>query len=213
MFEDSRLTNQLRKADYQREFYSLIKALEESIDPAPDADSLEDLNYDPDNGGIKDGTVKYVIGYGLFRLDVTSTLPVDNVNVLGTGYAEGRWLILEGGGTPVVPGMVSEETVTIAFDTPSPVILTNLFVGDLISEVRISVRTPFDSPGATVQMGTAAEPSLFFGPADTDLTFEVDFESNPLFVPTVPEQLRILLDPSGASAGNLLVYYRIRRAP
>lgn len=98
MFEDSRLTNQLRKADYQREFYPLIKALEESIDPAPDAASLEDLNYDPENGGIKDGTVKYVIGYGLFRLDVTSTLPVDNVNVLGTGYAEGRWLILEGGG-------------------------------------------------------------------------------------------------------------------
>lgn len=40
MFEDSRLTNQLRKSDYQREFYSLIKALEESIDPAPDADSI-----------------------------------------------------------------------------------------------------------------------------------------------------------------------------
>lgn len=93
-----KLIDRITKADFQREFGEFSRAISQGIDPSPDENSLLHLNYDPDRGGLPDGSLRFVVGVGLFYLDMTSTAVVDHTTVLATGLPTGRWLLYSGGG-------------------------------------------------------------------------------------------------------------------
>lgn len=70
-----------------------VDALEQRIDPSLDEASLLTLDYNL----LPDGTLRVVIGLGLYILDMTSTAAVDHASVLDTGLPVGRWLVYTGG--------------------------------------------------------------------------------------------------------------------
>lgn len=201
----------LRKADYQREFDSLLRAIEESSDPASSALELLDLNYDPEEGGLPNGSIKFVVGLGLFYLDTNSVAIVDGITVLATGLPVGRWIKYSTGGGG--GGSVIEETVPFDYTTVGNGVLTLLNPGDLISDVRVSITTPFSGGVGTpqVRVGTSTVPNQFFDFSDTRLTAVGDFEVNPIYISPFMDQLTTLHSPNGATAGAGVIYYRIRR--
>ncbi len=210
-YEGQRLLPKLHKADYQREFYDLLNALEQTTDPVNSPSDLLSFEYDPEEGGLPNGSLKFVVGLGLFYLDTTSVAIVDGVTVLATGLATGRWLKYTTGGGGGGSGNCSEETVSFGFSAGGLGVLTTLNPGDVISDVRISVTVPFNGVGAEIRLGTATNPSQFFGFTDTRLDRVLDYEVNPVFISPFIDQLIFLLNTAGSTAGQGVIYYRIRR--
>lgn len=206
------LINRLHKADYQREFGDLVESMAQGVDPAENEADLLDLNYNPEEGGLPNGSIKFVVGKGLYYLDTTSVDFVDHVNVLATGLPVGRWLLYGGGGGGGGGSNTYEETATIPYSTGGGLIVLSLVVpGEMISEIRVSVKEPFNGVGASIVVGTATNPTEFFGPGHTTLALVCDFVITPLYISPVPDQVQVILNTAGSTTGAVVVYYRIRR--
>lgn len=97
--------------------------------------------------------------------------------------------------------------IYFTFASSSPQILQAIPTGAIFTEVVVAVETPFNTP-ASCLVGVAANPGLFLGSSDSDLTQVGQYESDVLVsIPTI-ELLILTLNAGGATLGSGVVFYR-----
>ncbi len=202
--EHSRYQLFFRKADLYRDMRFFLINLQEEVSSASTTSSLVGLDYST----LPDGTVKGVVGLGIFVYDASSGAAPDGVNVLDTGLPLGRWIKYTTGAS--VAGNYTLTRVAFSWASPGIVTLVGLPVGTIIDGATVEVTTPFDGVGASLQVGTGATPGLFFGPGKTSLTLAKTFTNRLIHQAAVAESLILSLNGAGSTVGSGFVSFHVR---
>lgn len=117
-------------------------------------------------------------------------------------------------GTPGTPGMANAVVgCNFQYNHASPVRYPlTIPAGQVLLECRLIVNTPFDGAGASVVVGTAADPDQFFSEWHSDLTQAGCYSTSP-FV-RVSEETEVLItinpgqDPTQGS-GTVVIYFEV----
>lgn len=101
--------------------------------------------------------------------------------------------------------------VEFAYDTPSPMILATLAAGQTIDRALILITEAFDGVGATLSLGTVAEPGLFLSAAEVAPGRLGQYETDELVPFDAAELLRLTIAPgSGATRGAGILLYKTK---
>ena len=104
------------------------------------------------------------------------------------------------------------ETVTkVSFDytTGYPLTLLALAPGTLLDYAGIEITTAFNAP-ATLSLGTAANPTLQFGPGDIDLQLARTSINQVLFTILAPTLYQLSVSLAGATEGAGTLLYKLK---
>lgn len=132
------------------------------------------------------------------------------------GNNPGNWYSdFESAGIPSLAQLVafSPETVIkvhFTYTTSSPLVLQALTVGGVLDRASILITTPFNDPGAKIQLGTSGSPGLVFGLGETDVTQAGQYDSPELSEFTVPDLFNLLITPGASTQGAGLLLYKLR---
>lgn len=121
-----------------------------------------------------------------------------------------QWTAL--GGSASVSG--NEEAIKAEYDfsSPSPVIVGNLNIGDIILNTELEVDTEFDDPAATLAVGTIAVPGRFLGINENQPSVAKTYANPANFSITAAEQCRLTVNPGVSTQGAGRVVLTVRRA-
>lgn len=103
-----------------------------------------------------------------------------------------------------------DTVVPFSHSTPSPLVLQALAPGQTLARVAILIQTPFDAPGASLSVGTFADPAKILAPGDAPPAASGQYESDAIAPTGVPDSLILTISPSGSTVGAGLLYYRTR---
>jgi hypothetical protein len=114
----------------------------------------------------------------------------------GTGYAwrnaDGTWE-LRRSGRAVVP---------FTFGDASPATLFIPAEDAMLALVRVVIETPFDGAGATLAIGTLADPDLYMATDENDPTQVASYEVKPDIIVSTGAAILLTITPgAGATAG------------
>jgi hypothetical protein len=103
-------------------------------------------------------------------------------------------------------GTIGSQLIEIPFTFASGVvILKPLVPGDIISPCYVRIMTPWDLPGATLQVGTPTAPTALLAPIDVDLYGLGRFDAGLDFQAIVAENLLLTVaGPSTTGSGYVL---------
>jgi len=192
-----------RKADLIRDLRTFFNHLEDSVDPAQDANALLAIEYDT----LPNATLKSVAGLGLYTFDSTSVAVPDGLNVLDTGLPTGRWVKVTTGGGPASSYTLTSHAFSFA-SVPLAIMLP-LPMGTRVDGVTVEVSTAFDGVGASLLVGTPTLPSLYFGVGASKLSVGGAFYHNDkVYTAPLSEALILTLATAGSTAGTGAVHVR-----
>lgn len=136
-------------------------------------------------------------------------LPADTDGVQRTAYLQP---VLTG--TPVPPAPAPSQTtgsdsglnsqpIAFAFGDASPRSVLALLTTQTVLQVNANIVSPFNGVGATLSLGTFAQPSLLVAPAHVDLGIPAEFEVNPNARLIGPIDIVLTITPgAGATQGD-----------
>ena len=118
------------------------------------------------------------------------------------------WKIVSGGASA---GLVDIVAVPFTFATASPLALEALASGAVITTAVVQIETPFDSLGATLQLGTSLTPGLLLNAVEIDPRMANQYSNLAAMLFSVPQTLRLTIVPAGSTMGRGTVIYTIKR--
>ena len=93
--------------------------------------------------------------------------------------------------------------VNFAYGDSSPRIIIPALTSKIVLAVNINITTPFDGAGASLSIGTLANPALLVDPMQLDLSVATEFEINPNVKFTTPADIYLTITPgAGATQGT-----------
>jgi len=102
------------------------------------------------------------------------------------------------------------ENVHFTYTTGSPLVLQQVFPGQVLNRCTILLTTSFDDPAAFVQVGTTTTPSLVFSPAEVTLGVVNNYDQHALFEFSVMDFLQLTISPGASTQGAGLLLYKIK---
>lgn len=103
------------------------------------------------------------------------------------------------------------EKVAFAYNTPSPLVLQQVFPGQLLNRCAILLTTPFNDPAASVTLGTTTSPSLVMAAGEATLTILGNtYDQSALFEFSIMDFFQLTISPGVATAGAGLLLYKMR---
>lgn len=119
------------------------------------------------------------------------------------------WQTLPGGGGS---GGTGENARSVEFSPASPATqsLQALAVGQLLSDIRVIVETPFNDGAAFVKLGTSANSSAFMASSDSALATAGQFDNNRVYSIDTPDYLVMTVSHAAATSGSAYIFYRIQ---
>lgn len=94
------------------------------------------------------------------------------------------------------------------FATISPLVLQAVTPGLILNLAQVLVITPFNNGGATMTLGTTANPSLVFDSTDVTLQSVGQYETDYLIQFAASDVLELFINPSGSTQGSGLLLYQ-----
>jgi hypothetical protein len=106
---------------------------------------------------------------------------------------------------------VSDQKVPFSYSTASPLLLQQVFPGQVLERCTILVTTPFDDPAASVTLGTTTVPTLVFAPGDTTLdVLGNSYDQSSLFDLPIVDFFQLTISPAASTQGAGLLLYKMR---
>ena len=98
------------------------------------------------------------------------------------------------------------EKVSFAYNTPSPLVLQQVFAGQVLDRCAILLTTPFNDPAAFV-----TSPSLVLAAGEATLTILGNtYDQSALFEFSIMDFFQLTISPGVATAGAGLLLYKMR---
>ena len=108
----------------------------------------------------------------------------------------------------------ARETVkeSFAFNTPSPITVTGLNVGDVVVEVYLRITTAFDGAGPAITVGDTGTADLYMAAGDNDPTTVAVYKTTPMSDTAGATNFTITIQAPGATQGDAVLVALIHRA-
>jgi hypothetical protein len=111
----------------------------------------------------------------------------------------------------VAPVTDTVEEVPFAFNSTTPMVLQQVFPGQVLNRCTILVVTPFDDPAAFIKVGTSFNTSLVLGASDVSLgILGNSYEQAALFPFSITDFLQLTISPGASTQGAGLLLYKLR---
>jgi hypothetical protein len=101
--------------------------------------------------------------------------------------------------------------VQVPFDhtNAAPLILQTVNPGDILFHAAIAVVQPFNGPGASVRLGTSADPALVFDTSQVDLGNQNTFDSAHTLLFFQNDVFQLAFSLAGSSQGSAMLIYEL----
>ena len=108
------------------------------------------------------------------------------------------------------PGTITEEKVPFTFSSGT-LTLQSVQQGSVITGAWINITTPFNVPGALIQLGTTAYPGLVFSSGEVNPLIATKYGAPELIEFAVADFLLLAVTAVGATQGAGVLVYQYRR--
>lgn len=146
--------------------------------------------------------------YGALASDPLDPLPQIGDFYFNTTFELTKWW---NGSSWISYPISTDPLLDFAFNDASPATVIPLVAGAIVEWVKLVISTTFDDPGATLQVGTTAQPGVVLSAVQNDPGDDSVFSTDVPLRVTAPTNLILTISPGTSTQGAGYVLARIRQ--